>query len=94
MFVGYGQELQGGFAGVANALLPAFYRVGAYVHDAGERRLAYVELLADGTNLVGAHGFRRGRQLGDSQRSFLPQLIGERALQRLLQVGEEFYFLF
>src|ERR1700722_357746 len=50
--VGDGEEFQGGFAGAAGALLPAFYGVEADVDDAGEDRLADVEGLADGANLM------------------------------------------
>src|SRR5208282_2627600 len=47
IFLGDGEEFEGGLARAARALFPAADSVGAYVQVAGEERLARVKRMAD-----------------------------------------------
>jgi len=55
IFLGDGEEFEGGLARAARALFPAADSVGAYVQVAGEERLARVKRLADLAHFFGGN---------------------------------------
>src|SRR5579872_1299098 len=75
VFLGDGQEFEGGLAGAAGALFPASYGVGAYVEVGGEEGLAGVQSLADAADFIGGDGLGARRDARDAQVDGLAALV-------------------
>jgi hypothetical protein len=67
IFLGDGEELEGGVAWAADALLPAADGVGANVELGGEERLAGVECATDAKDFADRDLLWAGGELGDTQ---------------------------
>jgi hypothetical protein len=90
VFLGDGEEFEGGLAGAAGALFPTADGVGADVEVCGEERLAGVQRLADVADFFGGNGF--GAR--DAQVDGLAAFVGGGILQSLLHAVEDVHFDF